>query len=115
MSKTPSPSASKAYGIVRVCAAWGIARSTHYQRCKPRNLAPKRPGPKGFHSDEELRRHIRRTIEESPVQRGRLPENMGQTAFPEDSDVSEANASNHAREWSSGLSENGQSSRSQSP
>ena len=66
MSKTPSPSANKAYGIVRVCAAWGIARSTHYQRCKPRNLAPKRPGPKGFHSDEELRRHIRRTIEESP-------------------------------------------------
>jgi len=66
MSRTTSPSTSKPYGLSRVCAAWGMARSTHYWRCKASGRTRLRPGPKGFHSDEELHDHIRRTIERSP-------------------------------------------------
>jgi transposase InsO family protein len=66
MSRTASPSTNKPYGLSRVCATWGMARSAHYWRSKASDRPKLRPGPKGFYSDEELHAHIRRTIEESP-------------------------------------------------
>ncbi|MBU1611658.1 MAG: DDE-type integrase/transposase/recombinase [Proteobacteria bacterium] len=66
MSRTASPSTSKPYGLSRVCTTWGMAKSTHYWRCKASVRTRLRPGPKGFHSDEELHVNICRVIEESP-------------------------------------------------
>lgn len=66
MSRTASPSAGKPYGLARVCAAWGVPRSTFYWRRSRPERAAGRPGPKGPHSDEELHEHIRRLIRDSP-------------------------------------------------
>lgn len=66
MSRTASPSTSKPYGLSRVCTMWGMARSTYYWRNKISDQPKLRPGPKGFHSDEELHAHLIRAIEESP-------------------------------------------------
>ena len=30
MSRTPSPSTGKTYGLARVAVAWGVPRSTYY-------------------------------------------------------------------------------------
>ncbi len=64
MSRASSPSYGKPYGLVRVCKAWSIPRSTYYQQRSTSDEPPKRPGPKGFHCDEELLRHIRQVISE---------------------------------------------------
>lgn len=66
MSQATSPSTSKTYGLTRVCSVWGIPRSTHYWRRKEPIGKTCRPGPTGYHSDEELLGHIRRIIQESP-------------------------------------------------
>lgn len=66
MSRTTSPSCGKPYGLVRVCKAWDFPRSTYYKQRSATEEPTKRPGPKGFHSDEELLFHIRRIIAESP-------------------------------------------------
>lgn len=66
MSQTISPSCEKPYGLVRVCTIWDFPRSTYYNQQSPSSEPRKRPGPKGFHSDEELLTHIRRVISESP-------------------------------------------------
>jgi len=72
MSQATSPSASKPYGLVRVCRAWRIARSTVYDRRKQAARAaeghvPAKRGPKvDILTDEELLEHVRRAIEESP-------------------------------------------------
>lgn len=66
MSRTTSPSTGKPYGLARVCTAWGMARSTFYWRQGRPLHAAARPGPKGFHSDEELHGYIRRLIKDSP-------------------------------------------------
>jgi putative transposase len=60
MSRAASPSSSKPYGVVRVVAVWGLARSSFYaarQRARqPRT--PRKRGPKGL-SDAELVAEIR--------------------------------------------------------
>ncbi len=70
MSRACSPSAGRPYGLARVCRVWKVPRSTVYsQRNKnqeqPKAL-PKRRGPKGNCSDEELLDKIRQVLEESP-------------------------------------------------
>lgn len=61
MSTTHSSSVNRPYGVVRVCRAWEIARSTFYDWRKRRTVnAPlARRGPKPLVSDDELEQHIR--------------------------------------------------------
>ncbi len=69
MSRAISPSAKCPYGMVRTCLVWKIARSTVYGSMKRRGepvLAPRKRGPLGAGTDEELIAHIRRVLVESP-------------------------------------------------
>ena len=66
MSQSSSPSTGQKYGLVRVCQAWDIPRSTHYARKASAESAPARRGPVGFHSDDELLDHIAACIQSSP-------------------------------------------------
>ncbi len=66
MSQATSPSTGKVYGLARVCAQWDFARSTFYWQKNHTVTELKRRGPKGFHSDAVLLRHIRRELEQSP-------------------------------------------------
>lgn len=63
MSRTLSPSAHKPYGVARVTAVWGLARSSYYAGRKrerePR--IPRKRGPKRL-SDEELAGEIRQVL-----------------------------------------------------
>jgi transposase InsO family protein len=67
-----SPSTGLRYGIARVCRTWDLPRSTVYfqrhQRAIPieRRPEPKRRGPLGPCTDEELVAHIRRILTDSP-------------------------------------------------
>jgi transposase InsO family protein len=73
VSRAHSISARRRYGLARVCRLWRIARSSVYDALKRRDRAeagetkvPRKRGPVGACSDEELAGHIRRVIEESP-------------------------------------------------
>ena len=67
-----SPATGEKYGLARVCRLWDLPRSTVYfrrhQRAIPidRRPAPRKRGPLGPCSDEELAGHIRRILTESP-------------------------------------------------
>ena len=67
-----SPSTGQRYGLARVCRLWDLPRSTLYcqrsQRTTPieQRPQPKRRGPLGPCTDEELVGHIRRILIESP-------------------------------------------------
>jgi len=68
MSRARSASTGRTYGLARVLKAWGLPRSTFYER-RRRPLCPRPParrGPKTRYSDEDLLVEIRRTIQESP-------------------------------------------------
>ncbi|PTN33181.1 hypothetical protein C6366_15030 [Desulfonatronum sp. SC1] len=64
VSRAASPSTGRVYGLARVCALWGIARSSFYWSRQPGQH--RKPGPKGLHSDEVLVEQIRRVLQESP-------------------------------------------------
>ena len=72
VGQTASPSTGRRYGLARVCRIWDLPRSTVYFRRHRRTIpieqrpAPKRRGPLGPCSDEELVGHIRRVLAESP-------------------------------------------------
>jgi len=67
MSRATSTSAGKPYGLRRVCRLWRVARSTVYyqRRCALAPRAPRRRGPLGPCSDEELAGHIRQVLSAS--------------------------------------------------
>jgi hypothetical protein len=67
MSRSTSPSTGQTYGLVLVCRAWGLSRSTHYARKVATECTLGRRGPVGFHSDEELLGHIVACIQNSPL------------------------------------------------
>ena len=71
-SRSASPTTGRPYGMQRVCRIFGIARSTAYS-LKAREAVPvdQRPvprkrGPVGAGTDEELVGHIHRVLAESP-------------------------------------------------
>lgn len=72
MSQATSPSASKPYGLERVCRVWRIARSTVYDRRlqvarHEAGEVPRKRGPKrGVLSDAELLEQIQAAIDSSP-------------------------------------------------
>lgn len=72
MSQARSPSTGRAYGLKRVCALWGLARSTVYAQRRREAVpvherpTPNKRGPVGARADAELLGHIRRVLEDSP-------------------------------------------------
>ncbi len=73
MSQACSISARRVYGLARVCRLWRVARSTVYDARRRRELEelgqtprPRKRGPVGACTDEELAGHIRRVIETCP-------------------------------------------------
>ena len=75
MSQAHSPSASRSYGVDRVCRVWRFPRSTFYawrSRCRMVEIGDlpvrRKPGPVGPCTDEELASHVRRVLAASPWQ-----------------------------------------------
>ena len=69
MSQVKSVSAKRPYGLVRVCRVWKIARSSvyaHRRSAAERESPPKKRGPKGPCSDEELVEMIKEVQKDSP-------------------------------------------------
>jgi len=72
MSQTHSPSGGRLCGVQRVCRVWKVPRSTLYQQRKRIAAAaglcasPRKRGPKGMFTDEQLVEHIRSVLNESP-------------------------------------------------
>jgi putative transposase len=68
MAAATSPATGRSYGVRRVCASWGVARSSFYDaRCQEGRPSPVgRPGPKPALSDAELLAAIRRDLARSP-------------------------------------------------
>lgn len=66
MSRTLSPSSKKPYGVARVIAIWGLARSSYYA-ARQRQQAPRTPRKRGPQrlSDADLVKEIRQVLEES--------------------------------------------------
>jgi putative transposase len=67
MSRQVSPSANRAYGVLRVTRVWAAARATLYRhrRSDPRRRE-RRPGPVGPMPDEALLEAIRELLAASP-------------------------------------------------
>jgi hypothetical protein len=70
MAAATSPSTGRTYGVRRVCAIWGVPRSSFYdaqrQDARPPERPAGRPGPKPAPSDAELLAAIRRDLHRSP-------------------------------------------------
>ena len=67
MSRTPSPSSGRPYGLARVCRIWRAPRATTYRHlAPPRTEPPRRPGPVGPMADAALVEAIRADLAASP-------------------------------------------------
>lgn len=67
MSRTLSPSASRAYGLALVCRSWRMSRATVYrQRRADPERKRRRPGPEGAMPDAALANRIRALLAGSP-------------------------------------------------
>lgn len=71
MSEERSPSTGRRYGLERVCAVWGVARSTAYRRAERGGETKDAParlkrGPKPEVSDKKLLEKIRADLKRSP-------------------------------------------------
>lgn len=70
MAAATSPATGQTYGVRRVCAIWGVARSSFYnaqhRAGRPQQSPVGRPGPKPEVSDAELLTAIRRDLDRSP-------------------------------------------------
>ena len=70
MAAATSPATGRAYGVKRVCAIWGVARSSFYDARRQQGRPPQSPagrrGPKPRHSDEDLLAAIRHDLAGSP-------------------------------------------------
>lgn len=67
MSRTLSPSESRAYGLALVCRSWRMSRATVYRQRQPDPERERRqPGPEGAMPDAALAGRIRDLLAESP-------------------------------------------------
>ena len=82
MSAATSPGTGLAYGLQRVCAAWGMARSSFYAMTSRQQATAERPpakrrGPKPAISDQALLVAIEADLEASPWEGEGLPQGLG--------------------------------------
>ena len=80
MSAATSPGTGLAYGLRRVCAAWGMARSSFYAMTSGQHAEQppaKRRGPKPAISDQALLVAIEADLEASPWEGEGLPQGLG--------------------------------------
>ena len=80
MSAATSPGTGLAYGLRRVCAAWGMARSSFYAMTSGQHAEQqpaKRRGPKPAISDQALLVAIEADLEASPWDWRGLPQGLG--------------------------------------
>ena len=80
MSAATSPGTGLAYGLRRVCAAWGMARSSFYAMTSGQHAEQppaKRRGPKPAISDQALLVAIEADLEASPWEGDGLPQGLG--------------------------------------
>ena len=67
MSRQVSPSANRAYGVLRVARVWAASRATLYRhRRSDQRRRGRRPGPVGPMPDEALVAAIRKLLAASP-------------------------------------------------
>ena len=67
MSRATSPVSGKPYGLATVCRVWRLARSGVYRHQAPRrDVPPRRRGPVGPMSDDDLTAAIRAVLAASP-------------------------------------------------
>jgi transposase InsO family protein len=70
MAAATSPATGRTYGVRRVCAIWGVPRSSFYDARRQEGRPPERPasrrGPKPALSDDALLAAIRRDLDRSP-------------------------------------------------
>ena len=70
MAAATSPATGHVYGVRRVCAIWGVARSSFYDARRQEGRPPERPagrrGPKPALGDADLLAAIRRDLARSP-------------------------------------------------
>jgi putative transposase len=66
MSRTPSPTTGRPYGIARVCRIWRMARASIYRHRFPEPPSRVRPGPSGPMPDAALLEQIRAVLSVSP-------------------------------------------------
>ena len=72
IARSASPGAGKRYGLQRVCRIFGLPRSTAYYLKAPgpsrrkKRPVPRKRGPVGAGTDDDLVGHIRRVLAESP-------------------------------------------------
>ena len=72
IARSASPGTGRPYGLRRVCRIFGLARSTAYylkaRAAVPpeQRPVPRKRGPVGAATDDELVGHIRRVLAESP-------------------------------------------------
>jgi putative transposase len=66
MSRTPSPTTGRPYGIARVCRIWRMARARIYRHRFPEPPSRVRPGPSGPMPDAALLEQIRAVLSASP-------------------------------------------------
>lgn len=66
MGRTISPVTDKPYGIKRVCAMWGIARTSLYRKMRKPDKPPRKRGPKPTIEESVLLEHIKGDIQKSP-------------------------------------------------
>ena len=69
MAAATSPATGHVYGVRRVCAIWGVARSSFYDARRQEGRPPERPagrrGPKPALGDADLLAAIRRDLARS--------------------------------------------------
>ena len=67
MSRATSPASGRPYGLAAVCRVWRLARSGVYRHlAPPPDTTPKRRGPTGAMSDDDLTAAIRAVLAASP-------------------------------------------------
>ena len=66
MSRTPSPSRGRPYGLAWVCRVWRTARASVYRQRHSTQPQVQRPGPTGPMPDADLVARIRGVLAASP-------------------------------------------------
>ena len=91
MSEVLSPSTGRRYSIKRVCKVWQIPRSTVHSQLRRSSVTdlrqPRKRGPVGAGTDEELVSLIQQEIDASPFHGEGYRKDLGQASLSRYADV----------------------------